>query len=204
MSKEFEEIQGVNLMSKFRGTEFRLKSEPMTSEELLSLSDDGYRYELVKGELRQMPPAGFEHGVRGSRLTWRLAQYVETNRLGMVTVAETGFKIAINPDTVRAPDIGFVRADRITDEELPKGYFPGPPDLAVEIVSPNDTFPKVEEKVMEWLMSGCPMVWVVNPVHCTVTVYHSFTDIRILTGDDVLDGAEIIPGFQCVISDLFT
>jgi Uma2 family endonuclease len=93
----------------------------MTAEELLSFSDDGYRYELVKGELRKMPPAGFEHGVRGVGLTWRLAQYVETNRLGRVTAAETGFKIATDPDTVRAPDIGFVRADRIPDGELPKG-----------------------------------------------------------------------------------
>jgi Uma2 family endonuclease len=190
-------------MSKFHEAEFRLKSEHKTAEELLSLSDDGYRYELVKGELHKMPPAGFEHGVRGIGLTWRLAQYVETNRLGRVTAAETGFKIAIDPDTVRAPDIGFVRADRITDVELPKGYFPGPPDLAVEVVSPNDTFSEVEGKVMEWLMAGCSMVWVVNPGCRTVTVYRSFTDIRILTGDDVLDGAEVIPGFQCVISDLF-
>lgn len=190
-------------MSKFRGAEFRLKSEPMTAEELLSLSDDGYRYELVKGELRKMPPAGFEHGVRGIELTWRLAQYVRINGLGRVTAAETGYKIATDPDTVRAPDIGFVRADRITDGELPKGYFPGPPDLAVEIVSPGDTFPQVEDKVMEWLMAGCTMVWVVNPGRRTVTVYRSVTDIRLLTEADVLDGAEVIPGFQCVISELF-
>jgi len=199
----FDLHEGVNLMSKFRGAEFRLNSEPMTAEELLSLPNDGYRYELVKGELRKTPPADFEHGVRGIELTWRLAQYVRINELGRVTAAETGFKIAIDPDTVRAPDIGFVRADRITEKELPKGYFPGPPDLAVEVVSPNDTFPEVEDKVMEWLMAGCAMVWVVNPGRRTVTIYRSFTDIRILTEDDVLDGAEVIPGFQCIIADLF-
>lgn len=174
----------------------------MTAEELFHLPDDGYRYELVKGELRKMPPAGFEHGSLAIKIGWRLGQYVEMNNLGLVLAAETGFKIASDPDTVRAPDAGFVRKDRIP-AELPKGYFPGAPDLAVEVISPSDTFQEVEEKVFDWLESGTSLVWVINPSRRRVTVYSSPSNITILTENDELDGEDIVPGFRCRISDLF-
>jgi Uma2 family endonuclease len=108
----------------------------MTADELLSLPKDGMRYELVRGELKQMAPAGFEHGIVIARLTWRLGQHVETHNLGVVCGAETGFKITDNPDTVRAPDIAFVSSERLAEIGITKKFWAGAPDLAVEVLSP--------------------------------------------------------------------
>ena len=150
-----------------------------------------------------MAPPGHLHGVRTMRLGWRLAQHVEANDLGVVYAAETGFKLASDPDTVRAPDIAFVSKNRLEEAGSVEGYWPGAPDLAVEVVSPSDTYTAVEEKAQDYLQAGALAVWVVDPRRSTVTVYTSLTDIAILTGADVLDGGEIIPGFRCKVSDIF-
>lgn len=176
----------------------------MTAEELFEMPDDNFRYELVKGELRKMSPAGHAHGRIAIRLTVPLAQYVEEKGLGEVYAAETGFKLASNPDTVRAPDIGFVRQERVDEVGDSGSYFPGAPDLAVEVTSPGDTINEVEEKVQEWLEAGTPLVWVISPKLRAVTVYRSRTDIKVLTGDDMLDGLDVIPGFQHPIAGLFS
>jgi Uma2 family endonuclease len=175
----------------------------MTAEELLSLPDDGFRYELIEGELRQMSPAGHNHGRIAMRLAAPLAQYVEENGLGEVYAAETGFTLRTNPDTVRAPDIAFVKQERVDQVGESKGYWPGAPDLAVEVVSPNDKVGEVEDKVNEWLEAGTSLVWVISPKLHTVIVYRSLTDIIVLTEKDMLDGGEIIPGFQYPVAKLF-
>jgi len=175
----------------------------MTADELLKISDDSYRYELVKGELRKMPPAGSEHGVLTLRLAWRLAQHIEKHELGVFFAAETGFRIKSDPDTVRAPDTAFVRKERIPDTGIPKGYWEGPPDLAVEVISPGDTYLEVEEKVFDWITAGTSMVWVVNPRHRTVTVYHSLKDSALLTEEDELNGGNVVEGFQCRVAEIF-
>jgi Uma2 family endonuclease len=178
-------------------------SQLMTADELERLPDDGLRHQLVRGELRTMPPAGFDHGARIVKLTVPLAQHVEGQRLGVVVGAETGFVLARNPDTVLAPDIAFVRQERIPAAGNPRGFWDGAPDLAVEVVSPSDTFSEVEEKVDDWLAAGTRMVWVVNPRRRTVTVYRSRTAIAILTPNDVLDGRDVVPGFTCRVGDIF-
>jgi Uma2 family endonuclease len=175
----------------------------MTAEELLSLPDDGFRYELIEGELRQMPPAGHNHGRIAMRLAVPLGQHVEANGLGEVYAAETGFTLKSNPDTVRAPNVAFIRQERVDEVGDRKGYWPGAPDLAVEVVSPNDRVGEVEEKVKEWLDAGTLLVWVISSRLRTVTIYHSLTDIAILTERDMLDGGEIIPGFQYPVARLF-
>ena len=175
----------------------------VTAEALWKRPDDGYRYELVKGKLRKMPPAGFEHGTRAMDIGWRLAQYVSENRLGRVLAAETGFRISQNPDTVRAPDVAFVRQASIDRQGMQTGYWDGAPDLAVEIISPNDTYTEVAEKVDEWLRAGCAMVWVVNPRREIVEVYRSAGGFAALGGDDVLEGGDVIAGFRCRVGDLF-
>ena len=171
--------------------------ETTTADDLLALPDNSLRYELIKGVLREMPPAGFEHGIRTVDLAWRLASYVNINHLGKVATAETGFQIAWNPDTVRAPDIAFVRQDRLPPPGQ-RGYFQGPPDLAVEVVSPGDTSREVDEKVAEWLNAGTPLVWVVRPQHRTVTVYRSLTNLTVLTEEDTLDGEQSFRAFIVV------
>jgi len=178
-------------------------TKPMTADELLAMPHDGYRYELVKGVLKRMSPAGDEHGRVGMELAIPLGAHVKKNKLGKLYLAETGFLIKTDPDTVRAPDIAFVRIERIEQGPGVKGYRVGAPDLAVEVVSPGDTVSEVEEKVAEWLEGGARMVWVVSPKLHTVTVYRSLTNIVTLTGKDKLDGGDVVPGFQMNVAEIF-
>jgi len=175
-----------------------------TAEELLKLPRGRFRYELVEGELRQMSPAGHNHGRIAIRLTLPLGHYVADHKLGEVYAAETGFKLKTNPDTVRAPDVSFIRQERVEEVGETEGFWPGAPDLAVEVNSPGDRVGEVEEKVQEWLNAGARLVWVVSPKLHAVTVYRSLTDISMLTEKDMLDGGEVVPGFQFPVAELFT
>ncbi|MBA3243464.1 MAG: Uma2 family endonuclease [Acidobacteria bacterium] len=175
----------------------------MTAEELLRLPRGRWRYELVNGELRKMSPAGHNHGRIVARLTVPLGQYVDENNLGELYAAETGFKLKSDPDTVRAPDIAFVSRERADKVGETKGYFPGAPDLAVEVTSPDDTVREVEDKVAEWLECGAKLVWVISPKLHTVTVYRSLTDIKTLTENDTLDGEDVVTGFHHPVAKLF-
>ena len=167
------------------------------------MPDEGFRYELVKGELVKMAPGGSEHGDLAMRIGWRLAQHVENNKLGKAFASETGFQISTNPDTVRAPDLAFVREVRVEEAGEVIGYWPGAPDLAVEVISPTDRYTAVQAKVLDWLDAGTLMVAVVNPRQKSVTVYRSRTDITILTGNDTMDGQDVVPGWTLAIQDLF-
>jgi Uma2 family endonuclease len=175
----------------------------VTADELLAMPDDGYRYELVKGELIQMSPPGDEHGRVTMHVAAPLYQHVKEHGLGVVYAAETGFKLESDPDTVRAPDVAFVSRTRAEQAGKVEGYWIGAPDLAVEVLSPNDQRRRVDEKVAHWLAAGSRMVWVVSPKLRTVTVYLSLTDISVLTEKDTLHGSHVIPGFQIAVADLF-
>ncbi len=175
----------------------------VTADELFEMPQDGFRYELIKGELRRMSPAGDEHGRVGMELAIPLGYHVKKNKLGKLYLAETGFLIQTNPDTVRAPDIAFVSMKRFRETPKVKSYRVGAPDLAVEINSPDDTESKVKEKVREWLEAGASMVWIVSPKLKTVTVYRSLTDTVRLTEQDTLDGGEVVPGFQIPVAEIF-
>lgn len=176
--------------------------EPMSATTLLRLSSELGRCELVRGELRQMAPAGFEHGVVIGNLTEALAREVRTRRLGVVSGAETGFKIASDPDTVRAPDIGFVRQERVRGGR-PRGYFPGAPDLAVEVVSPGDSAQEVRDKVTDWLGAGAQAVWVVYPARQTVEVHEADGTRHTLGLTDQLTGGSVLPGFILPVAQIF-
>jgi Uma2 family endonuclease len=175
----------------------------LTADDLFRLPSNGMRHELVKGELRTMPPAGFEHGAVGLNLAAPLGKHVNAKQLGIVVAAETGFIIERDPDTVRAPDIAFVSKERIEQMGVPKAYFPGAPDLAVEVVSPGDTMNEVDEKVELWLARGTTMVWVVNPKRKTVSVYHAREHPAILTVDDYLEGLDVVAGFRMQVREIF-
>ena len=174
----------------------------LTADDLAKQPDNS-RYELVKGVLRKMPPAGFEHGICAAEIGSKLNVYVKTHKLGYVCGAETGFRIAQNPDTVRAPDAAFVCQASIERQGIVKGYWDGAPDLAVEVISPGDTYAEVAEKVEEWLTAGCRMVWVINPRRETVEVYRPNVDFTILRRTDTLDGGDVVEGFQCQVHDIF-
>jgi Uma2 family endonuclease len=175
----------------------------MTAEELWNLPKDGFRYELVEGELKQMSPSGTEHGAVIFNLSGLLAPHLKANNLGQGFGAETGFKIASDPDTVRAPDIAFVRRERIPPTGIPQNFWPIAPDLVVEVVSPGDTFQEVEDKVGQWLAAGTSAVWVVNPKQRSVSVYRSATDVMRLSEADELEGREVVPGFRCKVAEIF-
>lgn len=175
----------------------------VTADELLAMPDDGLRRELVRGTVRTMTPTGSRHGGIVAILTAALHDHVVANKLGQVFGAETGFRLASSPDTVRAPDVAFVRAARIPRGDLPDQFWPGPPDLAVEVLSPDDRLYEVEEKVDDWLHAGAVAVWVVNPRRRTVTVYHAGQPPGIRTEAGTLDGETLLPGFALGVASLF-
>ena len=175
----------------------------ITAEELLQLPDNGMRRELVRGEVRETAPAGNVHGRIAMKGGWRLAEYVETHNLGVVYAAETGFILALGPDTVRAPDVSFVRQEAVDSIGPISGFLPCAPDLAIEVISPGDSYTEVQEKVMEWLAAGCRMVVTINSRRRTVTIYRSRHDIEILTEEDTLFGGDVVEGWELPLSVLF-
>ena len=178
------------------------KTAGVTAAELLDMPEDGYRYELVRGELRKMAPAGAEHSELAIKIAAALLAYVKANNLGKVYGADTGFWIGSDPDHVCAPDAAFVRRERLTAGRV-TGYWPGAPDLAVEVISPNDRYTEVEEKVADWLAAGVQLVVLVNPRNRTVTRRSPGESPVILTEGDVLEGGDVIPGWQMAVADIF-
>ena len=176
----------------------------MTAAQLLDMPDDGYRHELVRGELRTMSPAGNVHGMVANVCAWSLTNHVMGNDLGIVYAAETGFLLASDPDTVRAPDAAFTRWERIDEVGEVEGFWPGAPDLVVEVVSPNDRYSEVNEKASDWLCAGARMVVVVDYRRREVVVHYSPSDRVVLTEGDVLDGDVVVPGWVIPVSKLFT
>jgi len=188
------------------------QQEPITSEEerlytaedLLEISARGEnRYELIRGKLITMAPAGSEHGHLALGLGARIRIFVENHELGVAFAAETGFILERNPDLVRAPDVGFVRKERLPEGSLPSTYFPGAPDLAVEVVSPHDAAADVQNKVQDWLTHGTQLVWVVEPKSQTVTVFRADGSARVLKPGDTLEGENVLPGFTFEVAKLF-
>jgi Uma2 family endonuclease len=180
-----------------------ITNELMTADELLRLPADGLRHELVAGELRTMAPSGGEHGWVVVRVTVPLGQYVDANKLGLVFGAETGFLLARNPDTVRAADVAFVQRERVLAAGDVKGYWPGAPDLVVEVISPHDLYTEVDEKVAEWLAHGAQMVLAANPRRRVIAVHRPNQPVQILTENDVLDGDDVVPGWKLAVRDVF-
>lgn len=174
----------------------------MTADELMDLPDDGHRYELVRGELRAMPLRGWEHGCESIAIAASLAPHVRRNRLGGVAGADTGFWLTRGPDTVRAPDMAFVRRERLPAGAAGRGYFDGAPDLAVEVISPNDRYSEVDEKIGEWLAHGTRMVLVVDTRRRSVTVHRPGQPVRMLGVDDMLNGEDVVPGWTMPVRDI--
>ena len=172
----------------------------MTAEELGNLPDEPLRHELIKGELLTMPLPKYEHMRVSANLTMILGQYVKANRLGQVCT-EGGYKLESDPDTVLGPDVSFVALDRFALS--PDGYHDGPPDLAVEVLSPGDRRGKVEHKLLLWLEFGTKSVWLVNPRKRTVEIIHPTGERQLLhETDELVD--DTVPGFRIKVSEIFT
>lgn len=178
-------------------------TNPMTAEELFAMPDDGYHhYELVRGELRKIAPAGFYPGVSGSRIARTLIPHVSANGLGEVPLPSPGYILERNHDHVREPDVSFIRQERIDEVGYTRRFFPGAPDLVVEIISPSSRLTEVADKVADWLSAGTSMVVVVNPRNRTVQV-HTAGNMMTLTEADTLDGGDVLPGWRMPVADIF-
>jgi Uma2 family endonuclease len=160
----------------------------------------GMRAELVAGEVLLMTGTGGQHGQIAMAIGMLLAQHVRTHRLGVVFAAETGFVLFRVPDTVRCPDASFVSAARLPGD-VPRTRIEGAPDLAVEVLSPDDRAIEVEEKVAQHLAAGARLVWVINPKLRSATVYAPDASPQVLHEHDPLDGGDVVPGFSCPLRD---
>jgi Uma2 family endonuclease len=177
----------------------------ITDEDLRRLPRDGRKYELVDGEIR-VGPAGGRHGQITLALGARILAHVGERGLGMVLDSSTGFRLAGRTpghQDVRSPDLGFVAAGRLPGDRAPVGFVELAPDLAVEVLSPDDRPREVLEKVGEFLGAGTRLVWVLDPERRSAAVYRSLVDVRRLEAHEALDGEEVIPGFSCPLRDLF-
>ena len=179
------------------------KPRLVTAQELLEMPDDGYRYELVRGELRKVAPAGARHGRSAGKVARPLMNHVATNNLGEVYIAEAGFLLESDPDLVRVPDLAFVRLERFEEVGDIVGFFSGPPDLAVEVISPSDRYTEVAEKVEDWQVAGTRMVIVVDPRRRTASVHLPGQAPVTLFESDILDGGDVVPGWSMPVADIF-
>lgn len=175
----------------------------LTLEEFERLPEENeFLVELVRGRLVREPRPGAEHGLLAGELVGRLHHHVRQHNLGRV-VTETGFLLTEDPPTVRGPDVAFISAERFARTGAPAGFWRVAPDLVIEIVSPSNSATEIQEKVLEYLEVGANLVWVVDPRIRTVTVFRSKTDVRVLTEEGILDGGDVVPGFQLAIAELF-
>jgi Uma2 family endonuclease len=173
----------------------------LTAAELERMpDDDSVRTELDEGELITMPPAGWDHGDRGVNITAILHNYVKKNRLGKVLSADTGFRLG--NDTVRAPDVAFVRKVRV-DALKSEGFAKGAPDLAVEIFSPSDSVRQLMRKVKQYFAAGCHTVWIVYPDRREIHVLEAGGADRLLRVGDTVEAPELLPGFSVPVAEFF-
>ena len=176
----------------------------MTAKEFAIMPHDDARRELVNGELTELsPPPGQIHGETQLKTGIVLYGFVEPLGLGRVSTV-TGYRIAANPDTVRATDVAFVSARKIADS-LPRerGYLPFAPDIAVEVASPSDAESDMRRRALMWLEAGSKQSWILYPNTLSARVYRSPLDVAELGPDDVLDAAPVLDGFRVKVSELF-
>lgn len=175
----------------------------MTAEELLRLPKDGYRYELIRGELHRMSPAGHEHCEISSIISTHLRNFVIPHKLGTVLTNDPGYKLESNPDTVRAPDVAFIscaRIKQITDRRVFQNFAP---DLAIEVLSPGDSLPKLVKKCEVWLNAGTLAAVIVNPRRKTATLYESNVESRVFTDAESLTVPDVVPGWEMPVREMF-
>ncbi len=176
-------------------------SAPLTAAEVERISLPGKFVELVRGQLVVREPPGTRHGTIAATLAYYLSDFVRRHGLGIICAQDTGFKIASDPDTVRAPDVAFVAQERVS-QIRERGYAELAPDLLAEILSPDDRPAEVLAKVADWLAAGTRLVWVIDPERQETRVYRRDGGLSVLLGDGLLDGEDVLPGFTCLLGDV--
>ena len=179
------------------------KPELLTADELLRLYSEGVKWELIREVLCETVAAGVEHGQIAVNVASELLSFVRPRRLGTVVASDTGFWLERDPDTVREPDVALISAKRLPLDARVRGYGEFPPDLVVEIVSPSDTLPAVNDKAVMWLSFGVALAWVVNPETRTVDVHQAGSPVVTLYEDGTLEGGGVLPGFALPVKEIF-
>jgi Uma2 family endonuclease len=175
----------------------------MTADELLRLPRGRKRYELINGELHEGPLTGGQHGYLVGQISFRLRLFLEQHPEGAgFLLVGTGFWLARDPDTVRAPDVAYVAEPRLSQARVP-GYPELAPDLIVEVVSPGDRASEVQAKIDEWLRAGVQLAWVLYPVTHSAMAFYADGATRLLHADNTLTGEPVLSGFTCRLSELF-
>ena len=174
----------------------------VTADEFLMMTDDGRRYELIRGELVELPQPGVLHGFISARVASALHDFIMEHNLGIV-IAPAGFVIEVGPDTVRGPDVAFISFDRLPDGDLPIGFLRTAPNIAVEVLSPSDRPGAVNAKIRAWLDAGAELVWTLRPPTKTVRISRPNAEDVTLTERDILDAEPVLPGFTVPVADLF-
>ena len=173
----------------------------LTAEELLYTNVPNKRTELVRGRLIVHEPPGGRHGYVAANLAFRLSQHVDLTGAGAVFVGDVGFTLHRDPDTVRGPDIAFVRTNRLP-KPIPNTYLEFAPDLVVEVLSHHDRPGEVLAKVGDWLDAGARLVWVVDPERRLARVYREDGTEDILDETNQLLGEDVLPGFSCTLASI--
>jgi Uma2 family endonuclease len=168
----------------------------LTEEEFLRLPDDGRKYELVEGEAREVP-AGVLHNAIVMRIGFLM--YPSAQKVGFLAASSAGFKMVTG--NIRSPDVSLVLRERLPEGKPPQGFLEGAPDLAIEVLSPNEDWAELGRKLGEYFASGSKEVWLVDPEKHMVTVYKSLTEVRVFYADDEIS-TELLPSFRCKVSEL--
>jgi Uma2 family endonuclease len=173
-----------------------------TAKDLEERSTEFKQYELVRGELVPMSPSSGPHGLAASTIHGLLFMHVFPRKMGQLFIAEAGFIVARDPDSVLAPDVAFIRG-RDRPKKIPNGFVPFAPDLAVEVESPTNRLSEIREKIGLYLSGGTEAVWLICPSKRTVTVYKPGIAEQALSDTDILDGGDVIPGFSIELKEFF-
>lgn len=177
--------------------------KPTSVEEFYEIAFEGFRGELVRGKLRETMPTSILHGIIAGRIAGLICVFLLQNKIGEVLTAETGFRLSSVEKTVRVPDVAFLSNEKLAEVENFSKFFEGTPDLAVEVISPSETYNDVQEKLEDYLSAGVKMVWIIRPKQKTITVYRSLFDFSVLHENEELDGADVLPGFKCDLQNVF-
>jgi len=175
-----------------------------TEADLQALPHDSYNYELVDGELVMSPKNTFLHGDICARLLVALENFNQAHKLGVVLDSSTGFWMSNR--NCRAPDVSFVSKDRMKRLGFSRRtarFFPGGPDLAVEVLAPSNTRADLDARLRDFFSSGTQLAWVVHPEEQFVEICHSLTERRIVGAGAFLDGEQVMPGFRFPVAELF-
>lgn len=183
--------------------ELRRAATRMTFEEAARLDPDEQPGELVDGEWISMTRSTWRHGEVVTTIAFLLKLYAREHPGWSVSTADPGVKLGRAPDRLRGPDVGMVRAERVPTGKGAEGWLEGAPDVAVEVVGDAQTISEMTQKALEYLGAGARMVWLVDPEPRRVVLFTPPDRVRILGSDDVLDGADVLPGFACTVAEMF-